>query len=372
MADVLKLAARQAAASLAMRSRLWPMVPKGRAIVLRYHRISAEPRAASHEPRASLLQARSSKLVARSSSLPLSLPAEEFDAQLAFLASHCQVVSAAEIAQAAAEGHDLPPDAVAITFDDGYEDNASVALPLLQRHGLRATFFIAAGWIGTKNVLWWDRLHDYIRQAAELGAQPVDYQGLPKPLIAALDAADLRSPGGAAQLERALVTILGSMPVPPEETEHLVESVAAALGADMADPEPYRPMSWDQVRELHKAGMEIGSHTVSHARLAHVPAERAYEQLEQSKQAIQRELGAPVSLLAYPAGSHNQDVVDLAVEAGYRAAFTTESGPVAPGDDPFRLRRIGVGAGAYRGAFCGFSPSVFGLQLGRLARKRGG
>ncbi len=348
MADVLKLAARQAAASLAMRSRLWPMVPKGRALILRYHRISER---------------------GRKPEVPLALPADEFDAQLAFLASRYQVVAAGQIAQVAAEGHALPPDAVAITFDDGYEDNYSQAIPLLQRHGLRATFFIAAGWIGTENVLWWDRLHDYIRQAAELGARPLDYQGLPQPLVAALDAADLRTPAGAARLEHALVAALGSLPSPPEETDNLVERIAAALGADVADPEPYRPMSWDQVRELHQAGMEIGSHTMSHARLAHVPAERVFADLEQSKQTIERELSAPVSLLAYPAGSYNQDVVDLVVEAGYQAAFTTESGPVAPGDDPFRLRRIGVWAGGYCGVFSAFSPSVFGLQLGRLARR---
>jgi peptidoglycan/xylan/chitin deacetylase (PgdA/CDA1 family) len=333
------------------------MVPKGRALVLRYHRI---------------LQCgirNAERGTGGQSAIPLALPADEFDAQLAFLASHCQVVAGSQIAQAAAEGHDLPPDAVAITFDDGYEDNCSQALPLLQHHGLRATFFVTAGWVGTEKVLWWDRLHDYIRQAAELGARPMDYQDLPKPLAAALAGADLRSPAGAAQLEHALAAALGSLPLQPEETDNLVERVAAALGADVADPEPYRPMSWDQVRQLHAAGMEIGSHTMRHARLAHVPVERVFEDLEQSKQTIEREVGAPVSLLAYPAGSHNQDVVDLAVEAGYQAAFTTDGGSVAPGDDPFRLRRIGVWAGGYAGPSSRFSPSVFGLQLGRLGRR---
>jgi peptidoglycan/xylan/chitin deacetylase (PgdA/CDA1 family) len=196
----------------------------------------------------------------------------------------------------------------------------------------------------------------------------VDYEDLPQPLVAALAAADLRSPAGAARLESALVKALGTLTLTPEETDNLVERIAAALGADVAAPAPYRPMSWDQVRELHAAGMELGSHTVSHARLACVLAERAYEELEGSKQTLERELGARVSLLAYPAGSHSRDVLDLVQEAGYEAAFTTASGPVRPGDDPFRLPRIGVWAGGYRGAFARFSPAVFGLQLGRLAR----
>ena len=358
MADVLKLAARQAGAFLAMRSRLWPMVPQGRALVLRYHRIAGGSHLhfahGGHVPNEDLTPLP-----------PLALPAVEFDAQLAFLASRCQVVTAGEIAKAVAAGQPLPPNAVAITFDDGYEDNCSQALPLLRSHGLRATFFVTAGWIGTEKVLWWDRLHDYIGQAAKLGARPMDYEDLPKPLAAA----DLRTRAGAARLEHDLVKALGGLTLTPEETDNLVERVAAALGADVAEPEPYRPMTWDQVRELRDAGMEIGSHSVSHARLACVPAERAFGELEQSKQTIERELDATVSLLAYPAGSHSQDAVDLAQEAGYAAAFTTASGPVAPGDDPFRLRRIGVWAGGYRGVFSRFAPSVFGLQLGRLARR---
>ncbi len=334
MAGLVKRAARSVVAALAIRSRLWPVLPKGQGLVLRYHRIGHHG---------------------------LGVPAEEFEAQLRFLASRCHVMAAGEMAAALAEGTPLRPNAVAITFDDGYEDNCSAALPILKSNGLKATFFVTAGWIGTEKVLWWDRLHDYIRQAAALGARPMEYDDLPKPVAAALAA-------GGADLERNLAAALRGTPLSPEETDATVERIAAALGADVADPQPYRPMSWGQVRELREAGMEIGSHTMLHARLGAVPAERAFEELEQSRQTIERELGAAISLVAYPGGSHNRDVIDLVQEAGYTAAFTTESGPVRPGDDPLRLCRVGVWAGGYRGAFVGFSPSVFGLQLGRLAR----
>lgn len=342
MADLLRRAARQVAASLARAARLWPPVPKGGGLVLRYHRIGE---------------------------CGLGVPAEEFDAQLGFLAARARVMTAGQMAASVAAGEPLPPNAIAITFDDGYEDNASRALPLLQRHGLHATFFVTTGWIGTEKVLWWDRLHDYIRQALAAGARPLDFEGLPPPMAAALAGANLLTAADAARLEHALLAALRGIPLTPEETDTLVERVAAALGADVAEPEPYRPMSWDQVRALRDAGMEIGSHTVSHARLASVAPERAFDELEQSKQALERELGASPSLVACPGGECNQDAVDLIQEAGYQAAFTTESGPVRPGDDEFRLRRIGVWAGGYRGAFSRFSPSVFRLQLARLARR---
>ncbi|HPD13618.1 MAG TPA: polysaccharide deacetylase family protein [Planctomycetota bacterium] len=345
MADLVKRAARQAIAAAARATRLWPPVPRGCGLVLRYHRIGE---------------------------CGLGVPAAEFDAQLGFLAARARVLTAGQMAAAVAAGEPLPPNAVAITFDDGYEDNASRALPLLQRHGLRATFFVTTGWIGTEKVLWWDRLHDYVRQALAAGARPLDFEGLPPPMAEALAAANLLAPADAARLEHALLAALRGISLTPEETDTLVERVAAALGADVADPEPCRPMSWDQVRALRDAGMEVGSHTVSHARLASVPPERAFEELEQSKQALERELGASPSLVACPGGECNQDAVDLIQEAGYSAAFTTESGPVRPGDDVFRLRRVGVWAGGYRGVFSAFSASVFGLQLGRLARHPAG
>lgn len=352
MAGIVKRAARHAAALLATRSPLWPIVPRGGALVLRYHRV------------------RKCAMGSAECGIPLAVEAEEFDAQLAFLESRCQVVTAGELAASVAEGKPLPQNAVAITFDDGYADNHSLALPLLARHGLRAAFFVTAGWIGTEKVLWWDRIHDYVRQAAELGAQPLDYAELPRPVAAALAAADLRTAAGAARLEHELVKAMSSLPLTPEAADNLAERIAASLGADVAAPEPYRPMTWNQVRDLKAAGMEVGAHSMSHARLVHVPPERAYEELAQSKQLIEKELGAEVPLLAYPAGNHNQDVVDLAREAGYAAAFTTASGAVRPGSDPFRLPRVGVGAGGYRGTLSLFSSAVFGLQLGRLARRR--
>ena len=53
---------------------------------------------------------------------------------------------------------ELPRNALAITFDDGYRDNLTHAAPILARHGLPATIFLATGFIGTAEVPWFDRL----------------------------------------------------------------------------------------------------------------------------------------------------------------------------------------------------------------------
>lgn len=343
----MKRLARQAVAAMAVGTKLWPIVGQGQAVVLRYHRVcgsAAEP-------------------------VPLAVTPEEFEAQLVFLKERCEVVSPRAVAESVIEERVLPPNAVAITFDDGYEDNFSVAFPLLKKHGLVAGFFITAGWVESMRVLWWDRLHDYVRTAAREGIEPVGYERLPRSVGAAIASANLADPVAATALHRELVAALRGLDLPTDEVDALVERIAVVLGIGEPAAEPYLPMNWFQVQILREGGMEIGSHTVSHARLTTVPADDAYAELERSKQVLEAKLGEPVNLLAYPAGAHNRDVMDLAAEAGYRAAFTTEVGPVRPGDDGFALRRIGVWSGGYRGAVSDFSAPVFGLQIGRLARR---
>jgi len=344
----MKNLARHAIAALAAGTRLWPAVPAGRAVVLRYHRVAGS----AADP------------------MPLAVTPEEFDAQVRFLRARCRLVAPREIVEAVAEERPLLAGTIAITFDDGYEDNFSNALPILKRYDAPAAFFVAAGWIGSTQMLWWDRIHEFVRQAAREGAPPTGWESLPRPVAAALASAHLRVPAGAAALEHELVAALRSLRLVPEALDHLVEQIAESLGADEPDPERYHPMNWEQVVLLRQAGMEIGSHTMTHARLASVPAERAHDELEESKKTIEKKLGEPIDLLAYPAGDTSRDVAELAVEVGYGAAFTTEAGPILPGDDALSLRRIGVWSGGYDGAFGGFSPSVFGLQIGRLARGR--
>ena len=345
----MKRFARQAVASVAMGSHLWPIVETGSAVVLRYHRVAGS----ADDP------------------VPLAVTPEEFDAQLAFLAERCTVVTAGTVAEAVIEERPLPPQAVAITFDDGYEDNFSAAFPLLKKHGLPATFFVTAGWVESARVLWWDRLHEYVRRAAAEGAEPMGYDDLPPSVARVLATARLAEPAGPATVEHELVAAIRGLSLPPSDVETLVECIAEALGADEIDPEPYLPMNWFQVQILHEGGMEMGSHTMSHARLATVPAEQAFEELAQSRRLLEERLDAEIGLLAYPAGNHDQDVMDLAAEAGYEAAYTTETGAVRLGDPPLALKRIGVWSGGYRGASSYFSPDVFGLQIGRLARRGG-
>jgi peptidoglycan/xylan/chitin deacetylase (PgdA/CDA1 family) len=100
--------------------------------------------------------------------------------------------------------------------------------------------------------------------------------------------------------------------------------------------------SWDELRELAAAGASIGSHSRTHGRLAHSPSELLDEELAGSLRELRAQVPAAAPLLAYPHGSHDKRVRAAAQRAGYRAAFTTETGCNGAGTDPYCLRRISV------------------------------
>src|SRR5690606_3050624 len=105
-----------------------------------------------------------------------SADAEAFDAQVARLARDCDVISPADIESVAGRRGRH----VLLTFDDGYLDNYDTAFPILRRHGVQATFFIATGYIDRPRLPWWDEIAWLLRStaAARLDLRP----WLPAPL----------------------------------------------------------------------------------------------------------------------------------------------------------------------------------------------
>jgi peptidoglycan/xylan/chitin deacetylase (PgdA/CDA1 family) len=138
--------------------------------------------------------------------------------------------------------------------------------------------------------------------------------------------------------------------------------VADALGGsnmwdrDMGDL-PEEIMSLEQLREMSKNGFEIGSHTLTHAHLPHVPSEQLVRELVDSKHKLEDILGREISSLCYPYGEHDDRVVQAAADAGYRCAVTTKLGTVGKDTDVLRIPRLNM------------RWNAFGLHLMRKIRR---
>src|SRR3990172_7617943 len=216
--------------------------------------------------------------------------AEHFEAQMRFLATMGRVAALGDLLADCEKG--LPAGGrVAVTFDDGFENNYSVAFPILRRHGVPATFFLSTGFIGSSRVFWVDKL-EYLLNEAAVNAFESAVLGR-EFLLASLErrAAALREIKGALKRQPALV----------DDTIAELEALAEApLRYDYPD---YRMMDWHQVREMHRSGLcEFGAHTIDHTILSHVPHAEKVLQVRQSKATLEGELGTPVTLFAYPEG----------------------------------------------------------------------
>jgi peptidoglycan/xylan/chitin deacetylase (PgdA/CDA1 family) len=165
----------------------------------------------------------------------LSVTAEGFAEQLAYLNENGYTpVTMGELARCLRAEAECPPKLVVLTFDDGYEDAFSAALPLLRQYGFAGTFYVVPNFVGRPGYL-----------------------------------------------------------------------------------------SWEQVRALHEAGMEIGSHTMNHPDLSGLSLEAAQAEIVESRRVLEEQIGAPVLSFSYPAGSYTPEIAALVRDAGYSNAVTT-------------------------------------------------
>ena len=255
--------------------------------------------------------------------------AERFDTLMRAVATTFEVLPLGR-AHALWQRGALPRRALAITFDDGYADNAEVALPVLQRHGLPATFFVATGFLDGGR-MFNDSVIESVRRATVAQAD-----------FAALGLG--REPLGDAAARRALIDRLLARVkyLPMAQREQAVDQVHAACGR----PELPRDlmMRSGQVQALHAAGMEIGGHTVNHPILAELPAEAARAEIAAGRRRLQELTGAPVDVFAYPNGKPGRDYApahaSMARDAGFRCAVSTAKGTVRAGSDPLQWPRF--------------------------------
>jgi peptidoglycan/xylan/chitin deacetylase (PgdA/CDA1 family) len=245
---------------------------------------------------------------------------EGFDEQVATMKRHFNIVGIDDLL-AYAQGGTLPPNPLAITFDDGYLDNYQLALPVLKKHDVRAVFFIATTYLTERRIFWWDRicytLKTSTREAIEL-RYPVPMRveltgnrrkSLREVLRIPKDHFDL-------DLDRFLDELTAAAGVPWSRT----------IDRELADK---LLMTWDQVRELRRAGMDVQSHTRTHRVLQTIRPELLADELKGSRADLERELGEPIRAVSYPVGKAIalRPAIRTAVrEAGYQIGFSNSTG----------------------------------------------
>jgi peptidoglycan/xylan/chitin deacetylase (PgdA/CDA1 family) len=266
---------------------------------------------------------------------------DQFRRQMEMLARYGTPIGVDELIRAL-DGEPLPPNPVMVTFDDGYRSCHDVALPILRAVGVRATFFVTTGYINDRKLYWWERIAICLSQA-RVAAATITY---PQPIRVASHAPDA---------QRMLADLIKN--TPSLDVKRFLDELCAAFGVEWNDELEATHagnliMSWDHVRALSRAGMDVESHTRWHRVLQTLDDKALREELEGSRIELEAQLGRRVRALAYPVGrriARVDRIRNAVIAAGYRLGVTNASGatriwprPLASAvrADPFDISRL--------------------------------
>ena len=288
-------------------NRLSPAGQNGRLSILIYHRVLAE-----QDPL-----------------FPHEATTDTFDAQMSRLKSVFNVLPLAEAITRLKQGT-LPARAACITFDDGYADNATIALPILQRHGLTATFFIATAYLNGGR-MFNDTVIEAIRRTRR---DILDLTEL------GLGQHDTASHEAKARAINQILPIVKHLPLKERE-----EKVARLCEIAACGPLPDNlMMTTGQLQSLHAAGMEIGGHTARHPILAKLNEVEVRKEIAEGKEFLEATLGERIRLFAYPNGKPGADYLpeqaSIVRDMGFEAALSTRWGAASLDSDIYQLPRF--------------------------------
>lgn len=247
--------------------------------------------------------------------------ADLLDAHMLHLRRHYEVIeSEAALSAAAARGRgDRAP--VAVTFDDDLPSHVRLAAPVLERHAVRATFFLTGAGLDGPMTFWWERL----QRAFDRGLEAEDRRRLAD--ACGLAPETLGGPEAIRRVSRAVQELADGEPV---------KALIASLAGPDSDDTGLRPAD---VRRLIDAGHRIGFHTLRHDRLPGLDDERLGRALEDGRDRLAR-IAGPLEQIAYPHGRGDERVAAAAARAGFKLGFTTRWRAVRPEDDPRLIGRL--------------------------------
>jgi peptidoglycan/xylan/chitin deacetylase (PgdA/CDA1 family) len=291
----------------------------------------------------------------------LAMPESVFAEQVRWLAANVEVLPLVEALEQLHRERNRAPRTrplLALTFDDGYRDSSEIAAGVLGTAGLRATFFVTTGFVGTEKLLWFDRAALLIAALPESSRREVHAQ-----VCGPSAPGELPAPGsdGAAWV-RAFKRCR------PAQRRSLLEALESSAGG--APPsDGFQAMSVAELLGLQRSGHEIGSHTVSHELLSQLDDAELELELRGAQQALAGWMGSGVPGFCYPNGTHDARVSAAVARAGHAYACTTEQGTFRTGSDPMRVPRVDVVTDRVTDSCGRFDATAFRRELCNLYRR---
>ncbi|RPD46731.1 polysaccharide deacetylase family protein [Paracnuella aquatica] len=274
---------------------------------------------------------------------------KHFEEQLQVLQATGRVVPLNDMVQSIKQGK-IKDKTIALTFDDAYADNITVALPLLEQYGLPATFFVTSI---EKGPFWWDALEQTLLTSPHLPATlqiPMDGGSFDLTEEATLTERlqqlhrtwkpfEADAPTRRAKLYLQLWQQM--RPMVPAQQQHFLQQLLQLNNLVLTAPNEIATPRQLQSLKGHRL-IDIEAHTAQHPALGMHDAQFQKEQVQSNRLALEQRFGKKVSLLAYPYGHYNGDSMQVAASLNFDAAFTTNPEPITKRSHPFQLGRFQV------------------------------
>lgn len=251
----------------------------------------------------------------------------EFSKQMEYLARTCNPVTMDQVLEFARGFGSLSPRSVAVTFDDGFADNLSVAIPILNQSGVPAAIYVMAGYVSS--IPWYCTLrYIFARTQRTSFTDPSD--------------GTTRSLNPESRYESYLACSRVCAATPRAEIDAAMIALEKALEVEYRPTQPIM-LSWDEVREVMHQGHTVGSHSLSHPNMAYISPEELRDQMVDSRKILEGETASKIRHFSYPSPimepHWTENTVETCSAAGYETAVTCGIGFVRRGDTPLSLRR---------------------------------
>jgi len=295
---------------------MWPLLPNG-VYCFNYHRIGDEDKSL-FDPNV------------------FSCTAELFEQHVKFYNKTFTVISIEQLIAKIEANQTIDKKYAIITFDDGYVDNYEVAFPILKKHETPAAFYIATDYLDEPHIPWWDEIAWLIRHSKVNSIQLKSWN----------EAVDISS-GSIVNKIRSVLRVIKL-----EQDRTMADKIAELTDVcqcSMPDELRNTPLfiNWEQANEMSNNGMHIGSHTLSHTILSHLPEAAQKDEMVKSKMRIEAKLNKEVTSIAYPVGGRSaftETTQQLAKVANYKLAFSFIPGVIHSFDENerFQFKRLPV------------------------------
>jgi peptidoglycan/xylan/chitin deacetylase (PgdA/CDA1 family) len=275
---------------------------------------------------------------------------ENFGKQLDHLACHYSVIGLADCLAWVEGRRTLPRGALLITFDDGYRDNFTTALPLLAARGMPFVLFVTTGCVGDRQAFFWDQVGEAFRH--------VDRRCGDLPLLGRTDWS--ANPDSVAER-----WVRAATRVPHAKRESILDQLSRALARPrQSQPPSGTYVTWSDLKSMQYQGGTIGAHTVTHPMTNTISVREFVREVLQSREEIESHLSQRVLSFSYPYGGPDEFDASMGrhlQSCGIRMAFRSTGGlnfaRNARGD-AFSLRRRSVSLNDSIEAFAAWSAGA--------------